>query len=416
MKRKILAIALSLAAGACLALGLTGCGGSSIELVFELNEETDTYTVFAADDSKSGKKAVIPSSYEGKPVTAIGEGAFEQCYELKTVTIPDSITTIGESAFDYCISLKNVTIPDSVTSIGDRAFFNCYELTSITIPQNLTKIGRFAFSQCSDVESITVATGNPAYYSAGNCLIVTEKKELIAGCKNSVIPSGVTLIGDHAFAHCDIASVNFPDSVTSIGEYAFSACYALTGINLPDGITSIGRNAFEFCDIPDVSIPATVTFIGEQAFYTCRKVESITVAQGNPVYHSADNCLIETATNKLLAGCMNSVIPDSVTAIGDYAFYACFGLRKIDIPDSVITIGKSAFAGCIALRKVEIGKGVTSIGEEAFKYCDEFGKITFRGTTSEWKAITKGEGWRKYTDFLSSVECTDGTLTEDDIG
>ena len=292
--RKIFGTVMSVAMGVCLALGLASCAGRGpVELRFELNEETDTYTVFAANN-KSGKKAVIPSSYEGKSVTAIGE----------------------------------------------RAFADFMELTSITIP----------------------------------------------------------------------------DSVTSIGDYAFSSCYQITSVSLPDGLTSIGRNAFEFCDIIDIRIPAATTSIGAQAFYTCRKVESITVAQGNPVYDSAGNCLIETATNKLIAGCMNSVIPDGVTAIGDYAFYACFGLGKIDIPDSVNSIGNSAFAHCLTLRKVEIGSGVTSIGEEAFKYSDEFGKITFRGTTTEWKAITKGEDWRKHADFLSLVVCSDGTLTDEDIG
>jgi serine/threonine protein kinase len=132
-----------------------------------------------------GENFIIPDS-----VTSIGDGAFDDCWSLQSVTIPDSVTSIGESAFDGCKSLQSVTIPDSVTSIGESAFDGCSSLQSVTIPDSVTSIGDSAFS-CSSLQSVT-------------------------------IPDSVTSIGDNAFWGCSsLQSVTIPDSVTSIGDSAF---------------------------------------------------------------------------------------------------------------------------------------------------------------------------------------------------
>ena len=138
-------------------------------------------------------------------------------------------------------------------------------------------------------------------------------------------------------------------SVTSIGDYAFASCSGLTSINIPAGVTSIGK----------------------WAFYSCSGLRSIVVGDGNSVYDSRGNCnaIIETASNTLILGCKKTIIPSSVTSIGNYVFSNCTGLRSIVIPASVTSIGERAFYYCTGLRSIVIPASVTSIGESAFQSC-----------------------------------------------
>ena len=202
------------------------------------------------------------------------------------------------------------------------------------------------------------------------------------GIKTVTINSGVTSIGEYAFFYCTgLTSVTIGNSVMSIGVWAFCGCTGLTSVTIPDSVTSIGDGAFSCCaGLTSVTIPASVTSIGfnPNCFDDCDGIESITVAENNPVYYSAGNCLIETGSKTLVLGCKNSVIPSdgSVTSIGDDAFFKCTGLTSVTIPASVTSIGDGAFSCCAGLTSVTIGNGVTSIGEWAFFCCTGLTSVT----------------------------------------
>ena len=354
--------------------------------------------------SKDVVKAVSAASFDS-PDFEIEDGILEY-YRGNggDVVIPNGVTSIGDSAFEGCSSLTSITIPNSVTSIEKGAFEGCNGLTRITIPKSVMSISHGIYSE--SLEEIKVEKGNPVYHSDGSCLIKTKSGELIAGCKNSRIPTdgSVTSIGEFAFADCSgLTRITIPKSVTSIGMSAFSGCSGLTSITIPNSVTSIGYGAFCGCSgLTSITIPKSVTSIGVSAvevciptnctisnsatseeiegnaFIGCESLEEIKVEKGNPVYHSDGNCLIETKSGELMAGCKNSRIPTdgSVTSIGWDAFCGCSGLAKVTIPKSVASIGYGAFSGCSGLTSITIPKSVTSIEKSVFEDCTNLICIT----------------------------------------
>ena len=280
---------------------------------------------------------------------------------LTSATIPEtivydsvtySVTGIGIAAFSSCPSLTSVAICNSVTNIGDGAFSGCFSLTSVTIGNSVTDIGDYTFGNCPSLTSIVVESGNTIYDSRKNCnaIIETATNTLIAGCKNTIIPNSVTVIGRYAFVNCSsLTSVTIPKGVTSIEDYAFEGCISLTSLTIPNSIMSIGYLAFSGCS----------------------SLTSMVVESGNTIYDSRENCnaIIETATNTLIAGCKNTIIPNSVTIIGKGAFSGCSFLTFITIPNSVTSIRGGAFSRCSSLTSITIPDSVTSIEDYVFEEC-----------------------------------------------
>ena len=169
----------------------------------------------------------------------------------------------------------------------------------------------------------------------------------------------VTSIGESAFKGCSgLTSITIPNGVTSIGISAFYDCSGMISITIPSSVTSINYHAFNGCSgLTSITIPNSVTIIENDAFNRCSGLTSITVADGNAKFDSRDNCnaIIETSTNKLLRGCQNTVIPNSVTDLGYYAFGGCSSLTSVTIPNSVTSIGDWAFSGCSNLTSVTVG-------------------------------------------------------------
>ena len=278
-------------------------------------------------------------------IEIINASAFAECSNLIAITFPNSIDSIGEEAFRWCQSLSSITIPNSVTSIGASAFHSC-PLDEIKIPKNVTNIGTGAFIYCSPT-SIVVENGNPNYDSRNNCnaLIETATNTLLVGCHNTAIPNTVTSIADAAFAgHNNLTAIAIPSNITKIGRYAFA---------------------------------------------NCRNLTSIVVDDKNQVYDSRNNCnaIIETATNTLIEGCNNTIIPNTITSIGESAFAGRQTLTSISIPNGVVSIDASAFYFCRALTSVSIPSSVQNIGNSAFIMCTALTSVTCEATTPpllEW--------------------------------
>ena len=511
------------------------------------------YYAFRLDDTVG--TVILPDSVE-----EIREGAFFFCKNLHEITlpagikeikyktfgrsalnkidIPDSVVKIGSYAFEKCNNLESVNISESVREIETGAFSGCNSLRNLLIPGSVTSIGMSAFSPCSGLERIRVASSNPVYDSREDCnaVIETATDTLIVGCKNTVIPNSVKVIGGFAFCQCQsLTSIHIPDSVTKIedgafdrcdnlkevyisnpsllkdtllnedaqiitekdgqryistigdlrvpaeaeeelyegkpifiassskeladavssqgdqvkppyvvkippgsnqvrncafacdktlgvvilpdsvkliGNEAFCDCKNLTKVIIPESVLEIGGWAFQFSDLRSIHIPKSVVKLGSEIFVGCPYLREIEVDGANSVYDSRENCnaVIETATNRLLFGCRNSVIPSSVVEIYDNAWDHCDYLRNITIPASVERIGNRAFRECKSIDGIKLPDSLKEIGNYAFRLCSSIERIRIPDSV---KKIGKGAFYS--CNSLKDIYISDPSLLQDAV-
>ncbi len=404
-------------------------------IYYNLNGEEVTVTNESGGPSNGSYSGdvVIPASvtYEGKtyPVTGIGNYTFCFCYDLISITIPESVTSIvGYNVFTRCSSLEeiivsvdnpaysslegvlynknqtellkcpdsrlSITIPNSVTRIGDCAFSFCYELTSIIIPNSVTSIGYSAFSNCTGLTAIT-------------------------------LPESLTSTGEGVFARCSgLTTIKLPESLTSIGSGAFSGCEGLTTITIPESVTSIGSGAFANCTgLTSITIPELVMSVDYGAFANCTSLTSViwnarACSNGSYLFLSSWGDIVNNDTkittftfgNEVeqipsglcseLKGLTSITIPESVTSIGGGAFSGCTGLTSVTwnaracssggslfndskstittftFGDQVEQIPDSLCEGLSGLTTITLPESLTSIGESAFEGCTGLTTIT----------------------------------------
>ena len=278
------------------------------------------------------------------------------------------------------------------------------------LPNNVIK-----YEASAKLTETTSDKSSGLHTNAFNTTIVSHTFE--NGVGTIEFEDDVTTMQGFAFFYTPITKLIMPNTVTTLGyKYSggvnggvFTNCSNLEEVILSNNLIEIGDYTFYYCtSLTSVTIPSSVTNIGSSAFGRCNSLINVVVDSGNNVYDSRNNCnaIIETATNTLIAGCKETVIPNSVTGIGDYAFYYCdnlssitipnsvtsigedaffycTGLTNITIPDSVTSIGNAAFMDCSGLTSVTIGSGVTSIGDRAFSQCYRFTSINIpSGVTS----------------------------------
>lgn len=396
----------------------------------------------------SGVTGIAANAFEGcsrleaviipDGVVAIGGSAFKGCTNLLTVEMPGSVTYIGSDVFEYCYKFKTVNftgtltrlttlvldtnnfgvsdisvvcrygtpdegmchfgdgltivdnivkgcdqtltgyviIPDGVTEIAEEAFKDCAGIMGIGIPGSVMSIGDRAFKNCSSLASVAVSNTQMQIGSRIN----DDCDKLTGICYTGTLAEWIA--SDHSWA-----------GVLEIDGKPVSEITELTADDFA-GVTKIGIGAFQgWRELNRVTIPKYVTDIGDVVFVRCVGLTSITVESGNRKYHSDGNCVIETGTKTLIAGCSTSVIPmdGSVTNIGDGAFLVCIGLTNVVIPDSVVCIGETAFTGCTGLTSITIPSSLTSIELGAFYGCNNLTSVQYGGTETDWDKINVGD-------------------------
>ena len=298
-----------------------------------------------------GNTVRVTSGYSSYPYYTYPTGDLEIPSSVTYQGNTYSVNSIDVGAFQDCTDLTSVIIPNSVTDIGGAAFRNCTGLTSITIPSSVSHIGCVAFKECTNLTTVNLnaenAEGDYCSDDEGIFCYCTALTTFNIGANVQRIPSNI-------FRGCTgLTSISIPNSVTTIGESSFQGCTGLSQVIIPNSVTTIGNSAFQGCTgLFGIIIPNSVTSIGSSAFQGCTGLPQV-------------------------------IIPNSVITIGSGAFQGCTGLTEIIIPNSVTTIGQAAFHDCTGLADITIGSSVTSIGGFAFSGTG-LTRTNYTGTIAQW--------------------------------
>lgn len=244
-------------------------------------------------------------------VTALGDGCFQVCPNLVSVTIPKTVTSIGSMTFNTCENLKSVKFADgiNVKALPNAVFNSCYKLTDVTIPQSVTSLGQYCFDECSSLTSI-------------------------------VIPDGVKSIDESCFARChSLKSIKVPENVTYLGSSCFASCENLESVELPSGYEGSLDGTFSGCtSLTSVKIPFGVTYLSDYTFSGCSSLTSLE-------------------------------IPSGVKYLGTNCFKGCTSLTSLNIPSGVTQISTECFSGCTSLTSIELPYGLQALGGDSFAGC-----------------------------------------------
>lgn len=376
-------------------------------------------------------------------VTYIGDYCFWNCNRLQKIKLSKKIQTINQGLLEGCSSLTEIEIPEGVESIGYAAFKSCDKLTTITLPASLTYITGSALTRLSRLTEVKVADGNNSFKFENGMLLSKDGKTMYMALLTLTeinVPNGVVSIIGDGLSGSSATKIILPDTVSSnFGGAVFNGMNKLTTIELsgtsknlklvdgnlysydgkrfikymgssknftvPEGVETLlsgcitksmttlnlpstlkvieGWSLTGMSGVKLLNIPASVTTMYTYSFHDNTKLR---VAEGNATYKSIDDVLIlNKAGTKVIMASRNATtynIPNTVTEIGQNAFYYCNKMTSINIPDSVTTIGAKAFYSCSSLKEITIPQSVTSIGANAFEYCENLTAINIKGTAN----------------------------------
>lgn len=371
-------------------------------------EDTDGRLTVTGAGDYDGDEIVIPSRIDGTPVTAVGEGAFENCENITAITIPDTVTYIGTRAFAGT-SIAYIAIPSSVSEIGGQIFSGCGNLTEVAYNCDYGPSENGVFFNIPSLEKVSFGgTRVPGYIclnSVNLCEVVLGDSvteigyRAFSGCMNLKeisIPAKVGVIGAEAFSGSGLTSVSLPAAMTVIAERTFINCTYLKEVAIPYGVSSIGYMAFYRCSsLVSVTIPDSVMSIADEAFCGCSSIEYVKLPQ-----------YITRIGYSTFSGCVSLKdvnIPEGVAAIDGLVFLDCRSLEDIELPESLKSIAGNAFNGCRSLTSVTIPEGVKYIADSVFINCDNLSEVIFADPS----------GWSAGDEILAESALSDGETAAD---
>lgn len=354
-------------------------------------------------------------------VRTVGNSAFESCSSMSNVVFSGAIESIGSSAFSSCGQLASVNIPQPVESVGGSAFYNCSSLTNVCFAANVGSVGSLAFEGCLSLKDVRFAAkvgsveasvffgctaladirfegdvgsiGETAFYKCSALTNVTFGATLTniqsyafsncASLPGVVLPSSVSNIAEGAFYNCRaFTAFEFPAGVKVASDAVLAGCSNLVEIVIPEGVTSIGNGAFLNCSkLADVNLPKGILTIEKRAFegtaFWKEQPDDSIVILDNYIVGIKGECPskvvisngVETISANMFRDCTNLVevvFPESLKAIGPYAFYNT-GLREVMFPSGLEIVGERAFAESKGLTRVSKVSGFRC-GEGAFEH------------------------------------------------
>ena len=362
---------------------------------------------------------VIPEKLGGVPVRTIGREAFCNGRYITSVVIPDSVTEIGKYAFSGCVGISSVTFPASLRNVGEGAFYGCTSLEEAVFPEGTEKIGSFAFYNCRHLRSaVFPATLRSIANSSfdGCCMLegIAFGAELesigdaafkdcaslvsadVSGIDNlgagvflrcssletAVLGEAITEIRPETFRGCEkLRSVTFGSGITRIDMSAFEGCTSLKSLAAIDSLTEICSLAFKGCSsLKKAEIGKNVQTIGKGAFAGCTSLGRMVVSEENENYSSANGCLLSKDGTRLYfcpQGFKGTLkLPESVTAIGDYAAVGCKGISDAVMSDGLTSVGNAAFLGCTDISSLSLPDSLEKIGHAAFGVYFSDGRVS----------------------------------------
>ncbi len=343
------------------------------------------------DYEGTASNVIIPSTYNGKPVTRIGTNVFKNNKNITNVTIPNSIVEIDGEAFSGCTGLTGITIPEGVKTIEYGVFSGCTGLVSITIPESVESMGSDVFKDCPKLTSVILPQysklndwNNPfgdmpsdvfenasiLYYENGNGTVriggaigrVKEGETLVI--PKYINGKKVERVSGGRFKYCaGLKKVELADGFQAVGTNMFAYCKELEEVILPNSITSVKENAFRGCSsLKSITLPEGVKYIDSAAFYRCSSLQSIT-------------------------------LPEGLQKIGGGAFQKCSNLESIVLPEGLYSVGYDLFSDCPSLKELTLPSTITKTRWDSFRSCETLEKVTFTSPNPNATPYSKAN-WR----------------------